>query len=168
MWAHPGKQLLFMGGEIAQDNEWSEERELDWWLLDDPSHAGVQSLVRDLNAAYRGTPALFRTDTDPDGFDWIDANDSANNTFSFVRSFAGERLACVANFAAVPHERYRIGLPAAGTWTELINTDAESYRGSGVGNLGAVSAEDSPWHGQPASAVVTLPPLATLWLRHDA
>ena len=168
MWAHPGKHLLFMGGEIAQDNEWSEERELDWWLLDDPSHAGVQSLVRDLNSAYRGTPALWRTDADPEGFDWIDANDSANNTFSFVRSFAGERLACVANFAAVPHERYRIGLPASGTWTELINTDADAYRGSGVGNMGAVTAEESAWHGQPASAVVTLPPLATLWLRHDA
>ncbi len=168
MWAHPGKQLLFMGGEIAQDNEWSEERELDWWLLDDPSHRGVQTLVRDLNRAYRETPALWRTDHDPSGFAWIDANDSSNNTFSFYRSDGAGLLACVANFAAVPHEGYRLGLPVAGRWAELVNTDADAYRGSGVGNLGAVDATAEPWHGQPASAVVTLPPLATVWFRHDA
>ncbi|MBA2638712.1 MAG: 1,4-alpha-glucan branching protein GlgB [Nocardioidaceae bacterium] len=173
MWAHPGKQLLFMGSEIAQDNEWSEQRELDWWLLDDPSHRGVQTLVRDLNHAYRELPALWATDSDPAGFGWIDANDSSNNVFSFVRGGAGDRdsaqrpLACVANFAAVPHEGYRLGLPAIGPWTEVVNTDADAYRGSGVGNLGAVDAVAAPWHGRPASATITLPPLGTVWLRHD-
>jgi 1,4-alpha-glucan branching enzyme len=170
MWAHPGKQLLFMGCEIAQDNEWSEERELDWWLLDDPYHRGVQSLVRDLNRAYLDLPALWGTDTDPAGFSWIDANDSSNNVFSFVRGTVdgdGTLLACVSNFAALPHEGYRLGLPAAGRWTEVVNTDADTYRGSGVGNLGGVDAAKSAWHGRPASATLTLPPLGTVWLRHD-
>ncbi len=167
MWAHPGKQLLFMGGEFAQDNEWSEERELDWWLLDDPAHAGVHSLVRDLNHAYRDASALWRSDSDPAGFAWIDANDSSNNVFSFLRVDGTHRLACVSNFAAVPHHGYRLGLPAPGRWSEAVNTDSEAYRGSGVGNLGAVEADDDPWHGLPASATVTLPPLATVWLRHD-
>ncbi len=167
MWAHPGKQLLFMGCEIAQDNEWSEERELDWWLLDDPAHAGVQSLVRDLNGAYLDAAALWRSDSDPAGFAWIDANDSRNNVFSFLRSDKDHRLACVSNFAAVPHHDYRLGLPADGRWREVVNTDAETYRGSGVGNLGVVRADGDSWHGQPASAVMTLPPLATVWLRHD-
>ena len=167
MWAHPGKQLLFMGGEIAQDNEWSEQRELDWWLLDDPSHAGVQSLVRDLNEAYRSTSALWRTDSDPAGFCWIDANDSGNNVFSFVRTDGEQRLACVANFAAVPHDGYRLGLPAAGRWAETVNTDSAAYQGSGVGNLGAVEATSEVWHGQPASAVVTLPPLGTVWFLNE-
>ncbi len=170
MWAHPGKQLLFMGCEIAQDNEWSDERELDWWLLDDPFHAGVQSLVRDLNRTYRDVPALWQTDSDPSGFSWIDANDSSNNVFSFVRGHEegdDTLLVCVSNFAAVPHEGYRLGLPAPGRWSEVLNTDAEAYRGSGVGNLGGVEAAKSPWHGRPASATLTLPPLGTVWLRHD-
>ncbi len=169
MWAHPGKQLLFMGSEFAQDNEWSEERELDWWLLDDPSHAGVRALVRDLNAAYRSTPALFAADTDPSGFSWIDANDSGNNVFSFVRESGGvgdPPLVCVANFAAIPHEGYRLGLPLSGRWTEVVNTDSEDYQGSGVGNLGEVQAVDDEWHGRPASTTLRLPPLGTVWLRH--
>jgi len=170
MWAHPGKQLLFMGCEIAQDTEWSEQRELDWWLLDDPFHRGVQSLVSDLNRTYRDLPALWGTDSDPGGFSWIDANDSNNNVFSFVRGTeesADPLLVCVSNFAAVPHHGYRLGLPAEGRWIEVINTDADSYRGSGVGNLGGVDAAETPWHGQPASATLTLPPLGTVWLRHD-
>ena len=174
MWAHPGKQLLFMGSELAQDNEWSEERELDWWLLDDPFHRGVQSLLRDLNRAYRESPALWTSDSDPAGFSWIDANDSSNNVFSFVRE-GGETgegpgaapLVCVSNFAAVPHEGYRLGLPLPGRWVEVVNTDAEAYRGSGVGNLGAVEAVPDEWHGRPASATLRLPPLGTVWLRHD-
>jgi len=168
MWAHPGKQLLFMGGELGQVNEWSEERELDWWLLDDPSHAGVQTLVRDLNGAYRDTSALWRTESDPAAFAWIDANDSTNNAFSFVRSSGESLLACVANFAAVPHEGYRLGLPVTGRWAEVINTDSDAYQGSGVGNLGAVEAVAEPWHGQPASTMVRLPPLASVWLKHEA
>jgi 1,4-alpha-glucan branching enzyme len=164
MWAHPGKQLLFMGSEFAQDNEWSEERSLDWWLLDYAEHYSVQQLVRDLNRTYRDTPALWQTDADPDAFRWIDANDASNNTFSFIRrGVDGSVLACVANFSGVPHEGYRLGLPSAGRWDEVINTDAELYNGSGVGNLGAVEATDEPWHGLPASAVLRVPPLATVW-----
>jgi 1,4-alpha-glucan branching enzyme len=166
MWAHPGKQLLFMGSELGQESEWSEERSLDWWLLDNPDHRGVQSLVRDLNRVYADTPALWSRDVEPAGFEWIDANDAGNNVFSFLRwGTDGSVLACVANFSAVPHEGYRLGLPAAGTWGEVVNTDADVYLGSGVGNLGAVEAVAEPWHGQPASAVIRVPPLGAVWLR---
>ena len=168
MWAHPGKQLLFMGAEFAQEAEWAESRELDWWLVDHVEHRGVQSLVRDLNRLYADTPALWQTDQEPEAFDWIDANDSSNNVFSFLRRGRdGETLACVANFAAVPHHDYRVGLPLTGTWSELLNTDAETYYGSGVGNLGGVTATGEEWHGQPASASLAVPPLGTLWLRHE-
>jgi 1,4-alpha-glucan branching enzyme len=164
MWAHPGKQLLFMGSEFGQESEWAESRELDWWLLDHADHRGVQSLVRDLNRVYKDTPALWTLDHEPAGFEWIDANDSANNVFSFVRTGTdGTQLVCVVNFAAVPHHDYTLGLPAAGTWVETLNTDAEGYAGSGVGNLGTVVAREQAWHGQPASATVSLPPLGALW-----
>ncbi len=168
MWAHPGKQLLFMGSEFGQESEWAEGRELDWWLLDNADHRGVQSLVRDMNGIYKDTSALWSLDNDPAGFDWIDANDSGNNVFSFIRKPKDPRegpLVCVANFSAVPHHGYRLGLPQAGSWSEVLNTDADVYAGSGVGNLGEVRAEDGAHHGQPASATVTVPPLATLWLR---
>ncbi|MEO3776389.1 1,4-alpha-glucan branching protein GlgB [Micromonospora sp. B11E3] len=168
MWAHPGKQLLFMGCELADDREWSEERGLDWYLLHDPARAGVRRLVGDLNRVYRDTPALWAQDTDPAGFRWIAADDVANNTVSFVRIAPdGATLVCVANFSAVPLEGYRIGLPAAGRWTEVLNTDSHHYGGSGVGNLGAVEAEGVPWHGMPASAALRVPPLGVLWLRRD-
>ena len=168
MWAHPGKQLLFMGSEFGQESEWAEGRELDWWLLDNADHRGVHSLVRDMNGIYKDTSALWSLDNDPAGFDWIDANDSGNNVFSFIRKpkDPGDGpLVCVANFSAVPHHGYRLGLPQAGSWSEVLNTDADVYAGSGVGNLGEVRAEEGPHHGQPASATVTVPPLATLWLR---
>ena len=166
MWAHPGKQLLFMGCEFAQDSEWADGRELDWWLLDHGGHRGVQRLVGDLNRAYVGNATMWSLDHDPAGFSWIDANDSSNNVFSFLRTGNdGTHVACVANFAAVPHHDYRVGLPKAGRWEEIVNTDAESYDGSGVGNLGAVEATESSWHGLPASAVLQVPPLGTLWLR---
>ncbi len=165
MWAHPGKQLIFMGIEMGQESEWAESRELDWWLLDHPEHRGLQAAVRDLNAAYCGTPALWASDHDPAGFQWIDANDAGRNTFSFVRRAPGEPdLVCVSNFSAVPHE-LRLGLPSAGSWDELVNTDAEAYTGSGVGNLGSVTAHDGEWSGQPAHADLVVPPLATVWLR---
>lgn len=168
MWAHPGKQLLFMGGEFGQPREWSESRSLDWHLLDTPLHRGVRDLIRQLNAIYRDTAALFSGDVRPEGFRWIDANDSAGNVLSFLRLGAdGSRLACIANFAGVPHHDYRVGLPAAGRWTEVLNTDAESFGGSGVGNLGAVEATEEPWHGQPASAVLQLPPSGVLWLLEE-
>ena len=165
MWAHPGKQLLFMGGEFGQGSEWSSERSLDWWVLDDEYHAGTQRLVRDLNNHYRATPALWTLDSSPEGFSWIDANDAAGNVLSFLR-FAddGSVIACIANFAGHPHDGYRVGLPRAGRWRELVNTDSYDYGGSGVGNLGAVEAVLEPWHSQPASAELTLPPLAVLWL----
>ena len=165
MWAHPGKQLLFMGSEFAQESEWSEGRSLDWWLMDNPDHRGVALLVKDLNATYKGLPSLWSLDTDASGFAWIDANDADGNVFSFLRRGAdGSALACVSNFSGGPHEGYRIGLPWAGEWREVLNTDAEAYHGSGVGNLGTVTAEAESWHGQPASAVLRVPPLATVWL----
>ncbi|WP_434581890.1 1,4-alpha-glucan branching protein GlgB [Carbonactinospora thermoautotrophica] len=168
MWAHPGKQLLFMGCEFAQEAEWSDSRGLDWELLADPAHKGVQQLVRDLNRVYQETPALWSRDTDPSGFTWLEANDAAGNVFAFLRwGEDGSVLACVANFAAVPHEGYRIGLPRPGRWREVLNTDAEVYGGSNVGNLGQVVTEEIPWQGQPHSAVLRVPPLGTLWFRHE-
>jgi 1,4-alpha-glucan branching enzyme len=223
MWAHPGKQLLFMGSEFGQGTEWSEERGLDWWVLGDEYHAGVQQMMRDMNELYRATPALWALDSSPDGFSWIDANDAAGNTLSFLRFAAAPPagpmpvpsgltstaspepapaepaepgaaeptapaaaagpaapawsppetvasapgaavLACVVHFAGNPHEKYKIGLPHAGRWREVLNTDAAIYGGSGVGNLGVVEAIDEPWHGRPASATITVPPLGVLWL----
>jgi 1,4-alpha-glucan branching enzyme len=166
MWAHPGKQLIFMGCEIGQEAEWSSDRSLDWWLLDNADHRGVQSTVRDLNHIYRDTPALWARDHEPGGFEWIDANDAGGNTFSFIRwDHHGGALVCIANFSSVPHIGYRLGLPFEGRWDEVLNTDADVYAGSGVGNMGAVHATGESWHGRPASAVVNLPPLGTVWLR---
>jgi 1,4-alpha-glucan branching enzyme len=168
MWAHPGKQLLFMGQEFAQGAEWAEGRSLDWWLLDAPDHRGVARLVGDLNRMYTQTSALWSLDTSPEGFHWIDANDAQGNVYSFLRfGIEGPPVACVANFSALPHEGYRVGLPLPGKWTEVINTDAELYFGSGVGNFGGVVATPEPWHGQPASATLRVPPLGTLILRYD-
>ena len=168
MWAHPGKQLLFMGSEFGQEAEWSEARGLDWWLVEHPEHAGLQRLVGDLNRVYVASAELWQNDHEPSGFSWIDANDSGSNVFSFLR-FAqdGTALACVSNFADMVHGDYRIGLPYAGRWTEVLNTDADVYTGSGVGNMGGVDALEQSHHGQPASATLTLPPLATVWLRHS-
>ncbi|WP_370290108.1 1,4-alpha-glucan branching protein GlgB [Nocardioides sp.] len=171
MWAHPGKQLVMMGTELAQTSEWAESRELDWWLLEHPEHRGVQDFVRDLNHRYREQPALWQRDNEPGGFAWIDAQDAGHNVFSFVRRGLDGTpdLVCVTNFAAVPHD-YRLGLPLAGEWAEVLNTDAEGYGGSGVGNLGVVHAEAAgPMEagapgGSPAYARLVLPPLATLWL----
>jgi 1,4-alpha-glucan branching enzyme len=167
MWAHPGKQLVFMGGEFGQEREWSNERELDWYLLDDPGYAGIQRVVTDLTRTYKQTPALWQMDSNPDGFAWIDAGNADQNVISFFRRAADGRpgLACVANLAAETRENFRVGLPLAGTWEELLNTDAAVYGGSNVGNLGVASAEAEPWNGQPCSAVLTLPALAVLWLR---
>ncbi len=167
MWAHPGKQLLFMGSEFGQVQEWSENRSLDWHLLDSPLHGGVARLVRDLNLRYREHSALYSADTSPSGFAWIDANDSANNVASFLRQdpdHPGGVVACVANFAGHPHRDYRVGLPAAGRWREVLNTDAKEYGGSGWGNMGGVDAADEAWHGQPASALLQLPPQGVIWL----
>jgi 1,4-alpha-glucan branching enzyme len=164
MWAHPGKQLLFMGSEFAQPSEWSEGTSLEWDLLQWPDHSGMQALVRDLNRVYRRSPALWSQDTTPEGFQWIDANDATSNVFSFLRWGAdGSVLACVANFSGMPHAGYRVGLPRPGRWREVVNTDASLYAGSGGGNLGGIDATEQPWHGQPASADLYLPALSTLW-----
>lgn len=168
-WAHPGKQLLFMGCELGQESEWAEARQLDWWLLEHVEHQGMQHLVRDLNAVYRDTPALFAADHDPSGFAWIDANDAQRNVFSFIRRAPDTPdLVCVANFSPTPHDGHTVGMPALGTWEEVLNTDATGYSGSGVGNLGRVEAVAGEWSGQPARATVVVPPLATIWLRHVA
>ncbi|MQA12899.1 MAG: 1,4-alpha-glucan branching protein GlgB [Pseudonocardiaceae bacterium] len=165
MWAHPGKQLLFMGGEFGQPGEWAEGRSLEWGLTQHPRHGGVMRMVGDLNAAYRSHPALYTQDTSPAGFEWIDANDAAGNVVSFLRHGSdGSMLACVANFSGMPHEGYRAGLPRTGRWREVLNTDSELYGGSGVGNLGEVVAEKVPRHGRPASAVLRLPPAGVIWL----
>lgn len=168
MWGHPGKKLLFMGCELGQGSEWDEGRSLDWWLLDHAEHLGVQQCVGDMNRAYSGTPAMWQLDNDPGGFEWIDANDAAGNVFSWLRFGAdGSAMACVSNMSPLVRHNYRLGLPTSGRWFEDLNTDAESYGGSGVGNYGAIEAVDSEWHGRPASAEITLPPLATTWFRFE-
>uniref|UniRef100_UPI0038994164 1,4-alpha-glucan branching protein GlgB n=1 Tax=Ornithinicoccus halotolerans TaxID=1748220 RepID=UPI0038994164 len=170
MWAHPGKQLLFMGQEFAQESEWADGRSLDWWLLDQPVHAGMQQLVRDLNHRYRESPALWEVDHDPAGFQWLEADDAGRNSYAFVRYGRpdpdGQRpmLVAVANFAGTPHERVRVGVPRPGSWREVLNTDAGDYGGSGVGNMGVVTAEELPHQGQRYSVELTLPPLGVLWL----
>jgi len=166
MWAHPGKKLLFMGGELAQEAEWNHDRSLDWHLLDQPGHAGVQRLVRDLNAIYRAEPALYEVDFEPHGFRWLDANDGARNILAFVRLSAdgGRALVCICNLSPLPRLHYRAGLPFGGHWSELLNSDSEHYGGSNMGNYGGVEAEENPWQGQPFSAELTLPPLAAVWL----
>jgi 1,4-alpha-glucan branching enzyme len=166
MWAHPGKKLLFMGQEFGQEQEWSEARSLDWHLLEDPGHAGLQSLVRDLNRLYRDDPALWELDFDPAGFWWLEANDAAHNVVAFCRASKGaERIiAFVTNLSPVPRDHFRLGLPRSGRWREALNTDSGYYGGSDTGNLGGIEAEPIPWHGQPFSAELTLPPLAALWL----
>jgi 1,4-alpha-glucan branching enzyme len=171
MWAHPGKQLLFMGSEFGQVSEWSEQNGLDWWVLQYDYHSGVQRLMRDLNTRYRESPALWSQDNSPDGFAWIDANDATGNVISFLRFGSPESgvpvLACIANFSAMPHLNYQVGLPLAGPWREVLNTDSAGYGGSGLGNLGIVDAMPKPWHGRPASASIVVPPLAVIWLAHD-
>jgi len=169
MWAHPGKKLLFMGGELAQEQEWSHDRSLDWHLLEQPEHSGVQALVRELNRVYRDEPALWDCDHDPAGFRWLEPNDASANVLAFARYSAegSHVLVCVCNLAPVPREGYRLGLPQSGRWRELLNTDSTYYGGSDVGNLGGVESEATPWHDQPFSAPLSLPPLGVVWLVPD-
>jgi 1,4-alpha-glucan branching enzyme len=166
MWAHPGKKLLFMGGELAEWEEWNYDGSLHWNLLEYAEHQGVHSLVRDLNRLYRANPALYEVDFEPSGFRWLEANDASNNVLAFARLDAsGERpVVCVLNLSPVPRYEYRVGMPICCRWEELLNTDSAYYGGSGVGNLGAVEAEAVPWHDQPFSALLTLPPLGVVWL----
>ncbi len=166
MWAHPGKKLLFMGQEFAQEQEWNEERSLDWHLLERKDKQGVQSLVRDLNHAYQRYPALWDNDFEDSGFYWLEPNDAEQSVVAFARTSKDltDIVAVCLNLTPVPREGYRVGLPRPGRWLEVVNTDAESYGGSGMGNMGSVEAEPIPWGGQPFSALVHLPPLAGLWL----
>jgi len=168
LYAQPGKKLLFMGGEFGQWQEWHHDGQLDWHLLDGEPHQGVRRLVMDLNRTYRGEPALFELDCDPAGFRWIDANDADASTLTFLRLARGERevIAAAFNFTPVPRLAYRLGVPRGGVWREILNTDAREYWGSGMGNLGAVTAEPTPCHGHPHSLSLTLPPLAAVFLKH--
>jgi 1,4-alpha-glucan branching enzyme len=169
MWAHPGKQLLFMGQELGNPWEWNEAVQVPWQLRDYPIHEGVRSLVSSLNAVYKASPALYSQDFSPAGFQWIDANDREGNVLAFLRwGKDGTPLACVVNFSPSPKTGYRIGLPSSGVWKEVVNTDSADYGGSGMGNMGAVVAAEQPWHGQPASANLTVPPLGALWLTPDS
>ena len=167
MYGHPGKKLLFMGCEFAQEREWNHEHSLDWHLLADGAHAGIQRLVRDLNLLYRSTPALYQLDFTHQGFEWIDHDDARRSVLSFVRKGPDPRsmVLVVCNFAPTVHHGFRIGVPAAGTWRERLNTDSEYYGGSNVGTpFGTAGSEAVPWNGRPQSIVLTLPPLATVVL----
>ncbi len=167
MWTHPGKKLLFMGGEIAQWREWNHDAGIDWHLLDEPRHAGVQLLVRDLNLLYRATPALHRRDADPESFRWVVMDDSAQSVFAYLRLGHDDDapVIVVCNFTPVPRFGYRLGVPQGGGWDEVLNSDADIYGGSNMGNGGRVEAEAVASHGQAMSLSVLLPPLATVVLR---
>jgi len=166
MWTHPGKKLIFMGCEFAQGREWNHNQSLDWHLLEDPSHKGMQSLVRDLNTLYRSTRALHLNDARPEGFQWLESNDAQNSTFAFIRKGAvTDPLVVVALNMTPVERRMRLGFPVAGQWDEVLNTDAGIYGGQNRGNLGGIVAQDEPWHGQAQSALVTLPPLSAVIFR---
>jgi 1,4-alpha-glucan branching enzyme len=167
MYGQAGKKLLFMGGEIAQWNEWYHETSLDWHLLEYPSHAGVQKWVADLNQAYRGQRALYEMDCDPAGFEWVDCNDATSSVISFLRKAktADEQVLVVCNFTPVPRHNYLVGVPRSGLWTEILNSDAADYWGGGLGNYGGREATPVPMHGHPWSLNLTLPPLSTIMFR---
>jgi 1,4-alpha-glucan branching enzyme len=165
MWAHPGKQLLFMGGELAQEEEWAHDRSLDWHLLDLPEHRGVMEMVKQINQIQESESALWADDFSPEGFAWIDADDADHSVYSFLRASAGggRSVACIANLTPVPRHGYRVGLPDDGAWTELLSTDDARWGGSGIVNP-SITTDDITWQGFDQSAVLTLPPLAVLWL----
>jgi 1,4-alpha-glucan branching enzyme len=165
MWAHPGKKLLFMGGEFGQWREWNDSESLDWHLLEGPHHKGIQNLVRDINNVYLKSPALWEVDDEPAGFQWIEADNAAENIVAFIRRSptTGQELVCVGNFAPVVREKYRLGLPKAGKYRAVLNTDAQIYAGDAAIDVQSLSAEQIPFKEQAYSASLTLPPLATLW-----
>ncbi|HET7037521.1 MAG TPA: 1,4-alpha-glucan branching protein GlgB, partial [Thermomicrobiaceae bacterium] len=168
MWAQPGKKLLFMGDEFGQRREWNHDGQLQWDLLQYPSHQGVERWLADLNRVYHQEPALHRYDFDWAGFQWLDANDAPNSVLSFFRlsDRPEDQLLCVYNLTPVPRYNYRIGVPLLGRWQELLNSDAEVYGGSGVGNYGGVDTTPIPSHGQPRSLLLALPPLGALFFKH--
>ena len=172
MWGYPGKKLLFMGNEFAQGREWNYRESLDWFLLDESIggrwHIGMQQLVKDLNKIYRENAPLFELDSDPQGFDWLVVDDAQNSVFAFERrSSKGERIIVISNFTPVPRHDYRIGVNAAGQYHEILNTDSSFYEGSNLGNCGAVESEAISSHGRDHSISVSIPPLATLYLKYQ-
>ena len=171
MFGHPGKKLLFMGCEFAQEREWNHDHSLDWHLLDEPPHAGVQMLVRDLNHLYRDTPALYQQDFVPAGFEWIDHGDSQRSLLSFIRWSADQAsfIVVLCNFTPNVWRHYRLGVPRPGTYQEVLNTDWATYGGSNVCALAEGHlADDTPWHGKLNSLLLTVPPLATVFLKWTA
>jgi 1,4-alpha-glucan branching enzyme len=169
MWGHPGKKLLFMGGEIAQWREWVHEESLEWNALEHPSHQGVQRWVKDLNHFYRSEPALYELDFSNDGFEWIDFHDWEESTISFLRKGKNTRdiILVVCNLTPVPRDKYRVGVPRGGYWKEMLNSDAEIYWGSNLGNSGGVEAETIPAHGRDHSVSLILPPLGVIFLKSE-
>ncbi|HEY9649994.1 MAG TPA: alpha amylase C-terminal domain-containing protein [Coleofasciculaceae cyanobacterium] len=167
MYAQAAKKLLFMGGEFGQWSEWNHDSSLEWHLLEFPMHTGLQRWVADLNRTYRNEPALHQFDCDPTGFEWVDCNDSENSTISLLRKgyASNEMVLVVCNFTPIPRFNYRVGVPAGGYWQELLNSDAQDYGGSGLGNMGGVNAEESSCHGRPYSLTITLPPLAIAFFK---
>jgi 1,4-alpha-glucan branching enzyme len=165
MWAHPGKKLLFMGGEFGQKREWQHEEALEWQVLQYPLHAGVQNWIRDLNRLYRATPALYQLDFAAEGFEWIDHSDAQSSVIAFLRKDrAAGCVLVICNFTPVARPNYRLGVPRGGRWREALNSDATHYGGSGQGNFGGVEAAPLPSHGQFHSLTLTLPPLSALFL----
>lgn len=169
MWAHPGKKLLFMGGEFGQRREWTHEGELEWWVAALDGHAGLQRYVAQLNRIYRSQPALYQIDFSPAGFEWVASDEAENSIFAFLRKprDAGSLLLIVSNMTPIPRTNYLVGAPLAGFWRELLNSDAHDYGGSGWGNLGGVEASPVRCHGRPYSLCLTLPPLSTLIFEHE-
>jgi len=166
MYAHPGKKLLFMGGEFAQEREWNFDTSLDWHLLANPMHRGIRQLIKDLNGMYRKYPALHALDCSGEGFEWIEHNDAENSVLSFLRFGTDRRMPIIAvsNFTPVPRDHYRIGVPLPGSYSVVLNSDERAYGGSGVYQPETVTAEDTPWQGRPHSIQVSLPGLSTMWL----
>ena len=164
MWGHPGKKLLFMGCEFGQRPEWAHEGELDWSVASDGAHGGLRRWIADLNRLYRTEPALHQIDFSDAGFQWVDCSDAEHSVIAFLRKARddGPTLLVVCNFTPVPRTNYALGVPAAGHWSEILNSDAKIYGGAGWGNLGGVEAVPIPMHGQMQSLTVTLPPLATV------
>lgn len=164
-WAHPGKQLIFMGTEFGQESEWSEQYGLDWWLAENPGHKGIQTLVKELNENYTSIPALYEQDNVPEGFTWLNGGDTEHNVVSFVRwDKSGNPLVCIFNFAGMAYEGYRVGVPDVGQWQEVLNTDLAKFGGSDVANTGTLLVEELPWDGQETSLRLRVPPLGALYL----
>jgi 1,4-alpha-glucan branching enzyme len=165
MFSHPGKKLLFMGCEFAQGNEWNHNQALDWYVLQYPHHQGIQALVRDLNRIYQEHSGLFQYDFDPKGFEWLDCNDAARSVLSYIRRSDDETLLVVLNFTPVVYRNYRLGVPEAGSYQEIINSDSQFYGGSNTGNAGTIHSDKHSWMGRDHSIAIDVPPLAGIILK---